>query len=177
MLLPASEFSERNAAIHRFLVQMDWRETRFLHAFLPMENAREPDISPFIRYIRLIHPAIKLAVGKANTGDFSMRHVLYEPTAQLRKNKWGIPEPVGGEPVEESCLDAVLIPLLVCDRLGNRVGYGKGFYDRFLANCRKDCRKIGVSLFEPIEQPIEDIAPHDIPLDELVFPQGKINCG
>jgi len=175
MILSESDIIERNAAIHRLLVQMDWRETRFLHTFLPMENAREPDVFPFIRYIRREHPSMKLVVGKADTVDFSMRHVLYEPTAQLHRNKWGIPEPVGGKPIEESKLDAVLIPLLVCDHLGNRVGYGKGFYDRFLANCRKDCRKTGVSFFEPIERPIEDIAPHDIPLDALVFPGGKIN--
>jgi len=176
MLLSASEIAERSVAICGLLARRDWQNVRFLHTFLPMENAREPDVLPFVRHVRKVHPSIKLVVGKADTVDFSMRHIRYGPTTELRKNKWGIPEPVGGEPIEEQKLDAVLVPLLVSDRSGNRVGYGKGFYDRFLANCRKDCRKIGVSLFVPIETPIEDIDPYDIPLDELVFPGGIINC-
>jgi len=176
MLLSESGISERNAAVNLLLARMDWRNVRFLHTFLPMDNGREPDLLPFVRHIRQFRPGVKLVVGKVDAVGLSMRHVLCEPSAQLQKNRWGIPEPVGGEPVEESRLDAVLVPLLACDRSGNRVGYGKGFYDRFLANCRNDCRKIGVSLFGPTEDPIEDIAPHDVPLDELVFPGGTIDC-
>lgn len=150
----------------------DWENIRFLHTFLPIENTKEPNILPFIDTIQQSHPFIQLVVSKSDLQHFSMKHILYNATTDLQKNKWGIWEPVAGDPIEEWKLDAVLVPLLVCDNMGNRVGYGKGFYDRFLSNCRKDCRKIGVSFFEPLDVPIEDVASHDVPLDEVVFPGG-----
>jgi len=65
----------------------------------------------------------------------------------------------------------VIVPLLICDLNGYRLGYGKGFYDRFLSECRADVLKIGLNYFEPIAQiPGEDT---DIPLDFLITP---INC-
>ena len=66
----------------------------------------------------------------------------------------------------------VFVPLVAFDELGNRVGYGKGFYDEFLKNCSKDTIKIGLSFFEA-EAVISDIELHDVPLDFCVTP-GKI---
>jgi 5-formyltetrahydrofolate cyclo-ligase len=82
---------------------------------------------------------------------------------------WGIPEPVGGTVVQPTDFDIVLIPLLAFDKYGHRVGYGKGFYDRYLLNCRPDCLKIGISLFDPVDL-IEDAESHDIPLDIAICP-------
>ena len=84
-------------------------------------------------------------------------------------SEWGIPEPLGGVVVEPTKFDLILIPLLAFDKKGHRVGYGKGFYDRYLALCRPDCLKIGISLFEPVEL-IEDVESYDIPLDLAVCP-------
>ena len=67
----------------------------------------------------------------------------------------------------------VLVPLLACDRAGHRVGYGKGFYDRFLAACRPDCRKIGLSYFRPVEA-IVDVYDGDVRLDRVITPDGVI---
>jgi 5-formyltetrahydrofolate cyclo-ligase len=82
---------------------------------------------------------------------------------------WGIPEPVGGTVVQPTDFDIVLIPLLAFDKYGHRVGYGKGFYDRYLVNCRPDCLKIGISLFDPVDL-IEEVESHDIPLDIAICP-------
>ncbi|MGO1817428.1 MAG: 5-formyltetrahydrofolate cyclo-ligase, partial [Sphingobacterium sp.] len=86
------------------------------------------------------------------------------------ENAWGIPEPVVDDPVEIGLLDGVLVPLLVADVEGNRVGYGKGFYDRFLARCKPGVLKMGISYFPPIER-IENVGAWDIPIDGLFFPQ------
>jgi 5-formyltetrahydrofolate cyclo-ligase len=67
-------------------------------------------------------------------------------------------------------IDLVFIPLLACDLQGNRVGYGKGFYDRFLSKCRYDVKKIGLSFFDPVDK-IEDVNVFDIPLDECITPK------
>ena len=88
---------------------------------------------------------------------------------QFANSPWGIPEPVGGRVVEPVELDVVLIPLLAFDVNGHRVGYGKGFYDRYLAACRPDCLKIGISFFESLAS-IEDVEAHDIALDMAICP-------
>jgi 5-formyltetrahydrofolate cyclo-ligase len=84
-------------------------------------------------------------------------------------NAYGIPEPKDGNEISPEQLDLVIVPLLCFDQLGNRVGYGKGYYDRFLKKCRKDCIKIGFSYFSPIER-IEDINEFDVPLDYGISP-------
>ena len=68
-------------------------------------------------------------------------------------------------------LDVVFVPLLIFDLQGQRVGYGKGYYDRFLGQCKKEVIKIGLSFFEPVAT-IEDLNPYDIPLDYGVTPNG-----
>jgi 5-formyltetrahydrofolate cyclo-ligase len=82
---------------------------------------------------------------------------------------WGIPEPLGSEIIAPESIDLVLLPLVAFDLAGNRVGYGKGFYDRYLALCRPDCLKIGISLFDPVTR-IEEVEGHDIPLDMAICP-------
>lgn len=109
-------------------------------------------------------------------GDFAFPRVLSEKgTMEMAfsntfiNSEWGIPEPVAGVVLNPSDLDIVLIPLLAFDLAGNRVGYGKGFYDRYLLQCRPDCLKIGISLFDPVAR-IEDVESCDIPLDIAICP-------
>jgi 5-formyltetrahydrofolate cyclo-ligase len=85
-------------------------------------------------------------------------------------NQWGITEPEYGKEVPPQLIDVVIVPLLAFDTRGNRLGYGKGFYDRFLAECKADVLKIGVSYFEP-EQAFEEVDEYDIPLDICVTPE------
>ena len=90
-------------------------------------------------------------------------------STEFANSEWGIPEPVGGSVLKPTDFDIVLIPLLAFDLNGNRVGYGKGFYDRYLLNCRPDCLKIGISLFDPVTL-IQDMEGHDIRLDIAICP-------
>ena len=72
--------------------------------------------------------------------------------------------------MQDSNIDVVFVPLLAFDKLGHRVGYGKGFYDKFLRGCRPKIIKIGLSFFE-IEKPIEDTHLNDVNLDYCVTPK------
>lgn len=108
--------------------------------------------------------------------DFAFPRVLSEEGSMemafsktFANSEWGIPEPVAGVVLKPTDFDIVLIPLLAFDHAGNRVGYGKGFYDRYLLQCRHDCLKIGISLFDPIAL-IEDVESYDIPLDIAICP-------
>ncbi len=89
---------------------------------------------------------------------------------ELMHNDYGIEEPSGGNKVMENEIDLILVPLLAFDKYGFRVGYGKGYYDKFLFQCRKDSIKIGLSYFDPVDE-IEDINSFDIPLNYCVTPR------
>jgi 5-formyltetrahydrofolate cyclo-ligase len=99
-----------------------------------------------------------------------MESFYFEDFHQLKKNSWGILEPRQGVPAPPEKVDLVIVPLLAFDKLGHRVGYGKGFYDRFLKDCRSDCKKIGLSFFSP-EEKIDDANPFDVPLHLALTPK------
>ncbi len=78
------------------------------------------------------------------------------------------------EYIDEKKMDIVLVPMLCFDEKGFRVGYGKGFYDKFLSLCREDCLKIGLSLFPPIQK-IENVEDYDVKLDFCITPNQIYN--
>jgi 5-formyltetrahydrofolate cyclo-ligase len=108
-----------------------------------------------------------------NNETSQMDSYYFEGLHQLEKNTWGIPEPKQGIPTPIEKIDAVIVPLLGFDKKGNRVGYGRGFYDKFLKMLNPDCLKIGLSFFPPVEK-INDVQPYDIPINTIVTPNGAV---
>jgi 5-formyltetrahydrofolate cyclo-ligase len=108
-----------------------------------------------------------IVLSKSNFEDFSMTHFLLTDNTILRKNAYNIPEPVDGIEIQTSQLEVIFIPLLAFDKVGHRIGYGKGFYDRFLADCKPETLKIGLSFFEA-EDEIFKVSENDIELDYVV---------
>lgn len=108
-------------------------------------------------------------VSKSDFETRTMNHVLLTDNVIIKKNEWNIPEPQNGFSVADNQIDVVFVPLLAYDVFGNRVGYGKGFYDLFLSKCKPDVIKIGLSFFdaEPI---IEDVFTEDVRLDYCITP-------
>lgn len=121
---------------------------------------------PHLKEISLDPLSGTFAFPRVISADGSMEMVL---ASEFAISKWGIPEPVGGMIMEPASFDVILVPLVAFDKNGHRVGYGKGFYDRYLALCRPDCLKIGISLFEAVEL-IEDVESYDIRLDLAICP-------
>ncbi len=167
-LLP-DELTRRNARLNTrfidfFQQQSQTRSLRLVHTFLPIRRQNEVDTWPIVHW--LWQHGIAVAVSVTDTATNQLTHYPLTADTALIENKWGIPEPIttGLAPIEPSTIDLVLVPLLAFDRQGHRVGYGKGYYDRFLADCRPDCLKVGLSLFEPVEQ-IADLTETDVPLD------------
>ena len=89
---------------------------------------------------------------------------------KIIENRWGISEPESGIKIAPELLEVVFVPLLSYDKKGNRVGYGKGFYDTFLKNCKRDVVKIGLSFFDPVDH-IKGIREEDVQLDYCVTPR------
>lgn len=168
--LSTGEFRQLN---DRLMVQVKALEVHrewTVHLFLPIEGSNEPDMYAVAAWLRGQYPGIRLVIPKTERGSHRLSHIVWDADTTLEANHWGIPEPVTGTMVLPQEIDAVFVPLLVVDEQGHRVGYGKGFYDRFLAACRPDTRKIGVSLFEPVKA-IADVSPLDVALDMCITPR------
>uniref|UniRef100_UPI00404AA692 5-formyltetrahydrofolate cyclo-ligase n=1 Tax=Flavobacterium sp. TaxID=239 RepID=UPI00404AA692 len=141
-----------------------WDKT-YYHIFLPIVRLKEIDTELIIQI--LMGKDQEIVIAKSDFETFSMQHFLLTDNTKIEINTWGIPEPVNGLKVPVSNIDVVFVPVLAFDQSGNRVGYGKGFYDRFLAECRPDVLKIGLSFFEP-EAFVAEISDNDIKLDYCV---------
>ncbi len=140
-----------------------------LHTFLPIEKNREPNTNFILKILFQRFKKIKIVVPKTDFELNVLTHFEIDDQTLFKENKYEIPEPISVEKVEEKELDVVIVPLLVFDKNGHRIGYGGGFYDKFLAKTRPDCVKIGLSFFEPIENPIET-EKTDIRLDFCITP-------
>ena len=108
-------------------------------------------------------------ISKSDFITREMSHVLLTDNTTIKKNEWHVPEPINGIPITSEHIEVVFVPLLAFDLNGHRVGYGKGFYDRFLGNCKANTLKIGVSFFEA-ETQISDTLESDIKLDYCITP-------
>ena len=117
-----------------------------------------------------------LVVPVTNFKELTLSHYLLTSTTELAENKWGILEPLAAEPMAETAIDLILVPLLGFDKQGHRIGYGKGFYDRFLHLCRPDVLKVGLSLELPVAK-ITDVHAGDVLLDYAVTPEKVYTFG
>lgn len=138
----------------------------YYHIFLPISERNEIDTS-FI--LSILQGKDKNVILPKVFSKNSMKHYLLTDNTKLRTSNWGVPEPVDGIELMPSKIDVVFVPLLVFDQKGNRVGYGKGFYDRFLGECKPEVIKVGLSLFGP-EDKIDDVTKNDVPLNYCVTP-------
>ena len=154
---------------NRLLSLPVWDASNY-HIFLPISSKNEVDTS-FI--LSILHGKDKNIILPKISGKNTLQHILLTDNTILVANSWGVPEPVEGIEVMASKVDVVFLPLLAFDSKGNRVGYGKGFYDSFLSQCKKDVIKVGLSTFEAEDDDITDVNENDIPLDYCVTP-GKI---
>lgn len=143
-----------------------WNFENF-HLFLSITEHKEVD-TEFLLQI-LSGKDKNIILSRSDFETRIMEHVLLTDNLRICKNSWNIPEPIGGIPIPDTLIDVVFIPLLAYDQFGNRVGYGKGFYDLFLSKCKKNVVKIGLSFYEP-EELIEDVLENDIALDYCVTP-------
>ena len=168
--LTQSEYEVLNVKMMGQVAKMDWGIYKNIHLFLSIAKHNEVDTFSMINYWREEYPQLQIIIPRTDFEKNEMEHVLFDPEQiLLKKNKFDIPEPIGGRlfPVEQ--IDLVLVPLLAFDKKGHRVGYGKGFYDRFLAQCRPNTQKTGLSFFDPVDE-IADANDQDVKLNKCICP-------
>jgi 5-formyltetrahydrofolate cyclo-ligase len=139
-----------------------------VHLFRPILSKKEIDPHPFLDHLRTLYPDLIKVVPRMSSLQ-NLEHIIWEETTPFSTNPLGIAEPLEGTSVRPEDIDLVFVPCLIFDQGGTRVGYGKGFYDRFLATCRPDVIKVGMCLFDAIS-PLEDASDFDIPLSIGITP-------
>ncbi len=164
--LTTEYLSDQSLQLANTLLTLPIWNFSYYHLFLSISEKKEIDTSYILS---ILQGKDKNIVLPKIADDQTLKHFLLTDSTVIKHNNWGVPEPLDGIEVPITKIDVVFIPLLAFDTKGNRVGYGKGFYDIFLKECNPDVIKIGLSLFEA-EESIDDIAPDDVPLDYCITP-------
>lgn len=167
MDLSPGEYADGNTRLLDAFGNIDLNGIECISMFLPMLERREPDTFMLIDWLKQNHPQIELAFPKSDFATCTMHHFLEDEQLEIDTNDYGIPEPVKGTLIPNNNVDMVIVPLLALDKQGYRVGYGKGFYDRFMAQCKPSAQFIGLSFFEPVDV-IDDIDQYDVPLHQCI---------
>jgi 5-formyltetrahydrofolate cyclo-ligase len=165
--LSLTEIEEKSLAIANKLLALPIWEKTYFHIFLPIIEQKEVDTEVILHL--LAGKDKEIIVSKSDFESKKMTHFLLTDATKIIKNDYNIPEPIDGIEVPSSKIEVVFVPLLGFDKKGNRVGYGKGFYDKFLSECNPNNIKIGLSFFEA-EENIEDVFEGDIQLNYCVTP-------
>ncbi len=166
--LSEAEIEEKSLAIANGVLALDIWDKNYFHVFLPIEEQKEVN-TEFLLHL-LSGKDKEIVISKSDFATRKMTHFLLTDNTKIKKNEYNIPEPVYGIEVPSSKIQVVFVPLLAFDTKGNRVGYGKGFYDQFLAECQPETIKIGLSFFEA-ENTITDVFEKDVRLDFCITPE------
>ena len=172
--MSAGEIDAASRAIaERFFSEVELTGVKKLHTFIRVARTHELDTSRIYYRLWKDRADIETYAPRIDLRGTKMENVFFHAASDLRENRWGIREPDGEQTASPSEFDIVLVPLLAFDAQGHRVGYGKGYYDRFLSECRPDCLKVGLSAFNA-EVRIDDIHTADIRLDLCLTPNETI---
>ncbi len=132
-----------------------------VHLFISIKKLNEVNTEFLMN--ELFNKGATVSTSAFDPSELAIRHVKIYPDTKFNVGNMDIPIPDSTDIELLANLNYIIVPLLSYDINGNRIGYGKGIYDKILSKCNKNCKKIGLSIFEPEKQiPIE---PHDIKLD------------
>ena len=166
-LSPNDHSALSSKIVDRLFAEIDFGAINVLHCYISLKHFGEVETRILFSRVWSTLPRIITTAPRIDDATNSVDSLIYQHDTPVNENRWRIPEPEGSEIIAPESLDLVIVPLLCFDRLGHRVGYGKGFYDRILQKCRPDCIKAGLSFFPPVDM-IDDVHEADIPLDLCV---------
>ena len=165
--LTEEQIADCSIQISNLSLTLNIWEYSIYHLFMTNEKNKEIDTSYLLS---VIQGKDKQPVIPKIVDENRLEHFLLNDQTLLKNNRWGIPEPLSGITINPKQIEVVFVPLLVFDQHGHRVGYGKGYYDRFLDQCSESTLKVGLTFFDPVTK-IEDIETHDISLDFALTPE------
>ena len=165
--LSDKEHEDMSFAIANNCIKLPIWHLDYYHLYLPIKAKAEIDTTLILTLLQgkdkqVILPRIK---------GSELEHILLTDITKLKTNILGITEPEKGIKISPEQIDVIFLPLLAWDKSGNRLGYGKGFYDNFLSLCKTNTIKVGLSFFDPVDK-IVDIRSKDVRMDFCVNPEG-----
>ena len=163
--LTKQEVDDLSQRVFKQLDKLNIWKLKHYHIFISILKYNELDTSSIINKLKSEQKII--IVPKISNNE--LVHIAINDETEFGLNEFGIKEPNDGNHFIIENLDIIFIPLLAFDIEGNRVGYGKGYYDRFLKLTNNSILKIGLSFFDPINK-IQDIDNNDVKLDYCVTP-------
>lgn len=164
--------SESAEVVRHVLADATWTAARSVLLFMPLPD--EVRIRPLMDAAWAAGKPVALPASDAASGAYVARRV--RSADDLRPGRFGILEPDERCPVVPfSALDLVLVPGIAFDRAGNRLGRGRGFYDRMLA-LGPDAVSCGVG-FDGQVVAVVPVEPHDVKLHRVWTPAGQILAG
>ena len=163
--LTKQEVDDLSQRVFKQLDKLNIWKLKHYHIFISISNYNELDTSFIINKLKSEQKII--IVPKISNNE--LVHIAVNDKTEFSLNEYGIKEPNNGNHFIIENLDIIFIPLLAFDMEGHRVGYGKGYYDRFLKLTNNSTLKIGLSFFDPINK-IQDIDDNDIKLDYCITP-------
>ena len=166
MKLLKNEMDSLSDKIFSLVKKLPITKKEIFHLFISSEEKREVETKRILSYLYSLN---KIVATSKILPDKDLVHILINI-----ENRFKILEPDSTKEILPSEIDVVFIPLLCFDKHGNRVGYGGGYYDRFLMKTSRSCLKIGLSFFEPVDF-IKGISKTDITLDICVTPEKIYN--
>ena len=166
--LTLKQIEDFSIQISNLIINLPIWKYSFYHIFLSIKSLNEVNTEPLLAI--LLGKDKNIAISKTNFETRTMSHILLQDNTVLKLNPQNIPEPINGVEISSKQIEVVFVPLMAFDKLGNRIGYGKGFYDIFLKRCSKNTLKIGLSFFEAENFIIEN-NPHDVHLDYCITPK------
>ena len=165
--------AERMKMDDLMLIRFQGADIPFLHSLLsywPIDENNEPNTHLFTEFLRFRNPELKICYPVSDFATGVMQAVATDIDTTFTKKELNLFEPDNDETIPAEELDIIFVPLLAFDEEGYRVGYGKGFYDKYLVHCSPHCIKVGFSYFEPFTR-LDDRNQFDVPLDLCITPQ------
>lgn len=173
LLAPESYATRNQQLLQRLKQSISQGKIGCVHIFLPIDKNKEPDLRPLLSWLW-----DRNVIVLASKTDFKKKKLTHHPiTSETRlvDSDWGIPEPATTEISTLDMVDMILVPLLLFDKKGHRLGYGGGYYDRLLPELPPNCKKVGISLSPGVDA-FSLVDSHDIALDRIVTPFETIHC-
>ncbi|MCY8592704.1 5-formyltetrahydrofolate cyclo-ligase [Bacillus haynesii] len=170
--MPEREFHLKAEAIHRKLFQSkQWKKASVIA--LTISRNREVPTKPIIEQARLEGKTVCIPKCMPETKEMHFRS--YQDENDLEVVYFGLQEPIvhKTERMDPEDIDFILVPGICYDRTGYRIGYGGGYYDRYLADFTKDTASLAFECQVIDHVPKE---PHDIPVKQVLTEDAVYNC-
>ncbi|MEM9417316.1 MAG: 5-formyltetrahydrofolate cyclo-ligase [Bacteroidota bacterium] len=168
--LDEENYQQKSQQIEKhFFQQFNLAHYSYVHIYLAMAERREVATWGIIQTLFSKYPEVVVAAPQLVGQPTRIASRIITPESTLKTHPWGIQEPTEGKSIVATSFDMVILPVIAFDLQGYRVGYGKGHYDRFLAQCRPDVTKVGLCFETPVPT-ITDLHAYDVPMDYCVTP-------